>query len=113
MIIRRIEVKDTREFRESENKRYSFVAIFFSLPWCCIMPAFFSMLGFLGAAGTTRLLFKETLIPLFIISLLLLGRAHYLIYFKKYGSAISRAVVWVSTIGALALWAIRFGLIII
>jgi len=113
MIIRRIEVKDARELGERGNKRYSLGAVFFSLPWCCITPAVLSLLGFFGAAGTTRLVFNEALFPLFIVSILLLGRAHYLIYFKKYGSAISRVVVWISTIGALALWAFRFGLITI
>ncbi|TDI76496.1 MAG: hypothetical protein E2O87_00140 [Bacteroidetes bacterium] len=113
MIFRRIEVIDARESRERGNKRYSLAGFFLSLPWCCITPATLSLLGFFGAAGTTRLVFKEALSPLFIVSLLLLGRAHYLIYFKKHGSSLSRVVVWISTIGALALWAFRFRLIAI
>jgi len=113
MIIRRIEVTDARESREKGNKRYSLAGFFLSLPLCCITPAALSLLGFFGAAGTTRLVLRGTLIPLFIVSILLLGRAHYLIYFKKHGSSLSRVVVWISTIGALALWAFRFGLITI
>jgi len=112
MIIRRIEVKDAEDIKEKGKAGLSLAALFFSLPWCCIMPAAFSVLSFIGAAGTTRLVFKEALFPLFIVSILLLGRAHYLIYFKKHGSSLSsRVVVWISTIGALALWAFRFGII--
>ena len=113
MIIRRIEVKDARELRERGNKRYSLAGFFLSLPWCCLMPAAFSVLGFLGAAGAAGGFLVEVFYPLFVISILLLGRAHYLIYFKKHGSSLSRVVVWISTIGALALWAFRFGLITI
>jgi len=113
MIIRRIEVKDARELRERGNKRYSLAGFFLSLPWCCITPAIFSLLGFFGAAGAARILLKEFLIPLFVISLLLLARANYIIYFKKHGGSLSRAVVWLSTIGALTLWAFGLGLITI
>ena len=110
MIIKRIEVKDAKEIKEKRKVKLSLVAFFLSLPWCCITPAVLSLLGFFGAAGATRLFLKEILLPLFIISLLLLGRAHYLIYFKKHGSRIGKAVVWASTIGAITLWALRFGL---
>ena len=111
MILRRIKVKSTKEIKEKGEAKSSLMAFFLSLPWCCITPAALSLLGFLGAAGTVRLLLKEALFPLFGICLLLLGRAHYLIYFKKHGSRVSRLVVWASTSGALALWAFRFGLI--
>ncbi len=108
MIIRKIEVRDVRDKGKAE---LSLAAFFFSLPWCCITPPLLAVLGFFGAAGTARLLFKEALFPLFILSVLFLGRAHYLIYFKKRGSEMSRAIVWLSTIGAFTLWALRFGLI--
>lgn len=113
MIIRRIEVKNAKEIKEKGKIQLSLIAFFLSLPLCCITPAALSLLGFFGAAGAARLLLEEITFPLFGISLLLLGRAHYLIYFKKHGSRISRVVVWASTIGALALWAFRFGLIAI
>jgi len=113
MIRKRIEVKDINEVKANGNVKLSIGAFFFSIPWCCITPAGLSLFGFLGAAGAARGLLIEAFYPLFIISLLLLGRAHYLIYFKKHGSRISKAVVWASTIGALALWAFRFGLIAI
>ena len=113
MIIRRIEVKDAKEIKEKGRAELSLVAFLLSLPWCCITPAALSLIGFLGAAGAARLLLKEALFPLLGISLFLLVRAHYLIYFKRHGSRVSRTLVWVSTIGALALWAFRFGLIAI
>jgi hypothetical protein len=113
MIIRRIEVKDTKEVKENGNVTLCLAAFFLSLPWCCITPAALSLLGFLGAVGEARLFVSEITFPLFGISLLLLGRAHYLIHFKKHGGRISRAVVWASTIGALALWAFNFGLTVI
>jgi hypothetical protein len=105
MIRKRIEVK------ANGNVKLSLGAFFLSLPWCCITPAALSLLGFLGAAGAAKGLLTEALYPLFIISLFLLGRANYLSFYKKYGSKVSRAVVFASTIGTLALWAFRFGLL--
>jgi len=110
MIRKRIEVKEVNKVKANGNVKLSLGAFFFSIPWCCITPAGLSLFGFLGAAGTVRGLLMEAFYPLFIISLLLLGRANYLILFKKHGSRISRAVVFVSTFGALALWAFRLGL---
>ena len=110
MIIKRISVKDTKEIKARGKSELSVLAFFLSLPWCCITPAVLSLLGFFGAVGTVNLLLKEITFPLFVFSLLLLGRAHYLIYFKKHGSGLSKALVWVFTIGAVTLWAIRFGL---
>lgn len=111
MIVKKIEVNDTRELRRRENTRFSLLGFFFSLPWCCITPAALSLLGFFGAAGATRLLLKEILFPLFLVSFLLLGRANYLSFYRRHGSRISRVVVLVFTILALALWVFRFGLI--
>ena len=108
MITRKIEVKDVRELRESQNMRYSLGGFFLSLPWCCITPA---VLSLFGAVGATRGFLLEVFYPLFVISVLLLGRANYLSFYKKRGSRISRALVLVSTIGVFALWAFRFGLL--
>jgi len=113
MIFRRIEVRDAKEIEENENTRLSLVALFLSLPWCCIMPAALSVFGFLGAAGSTRIILKGILFPIFFVSILFLVRAHYLIYIKKNAHSFSRTIVWISTFGALALWAFRFGLITI
>ncbi|MGB7291704.1 MAG: hypothetical protein WBD99_06010 [Thermodesulfobacteriota bacterium] len=113
MIRKRIEVKDLNELKANGNVKLSLGALFFSIPWCCITPVGLSLLGFFGAAGATRLFLVEVLFPLFIVSLLLLGRAHYLIYYKRHGSRISKTVTWAFTVGALALWASRFGLMAI
>jgi len=113
MITRRIEVKDARGNRGRGIKRYSLAGLLFSLPWCCITPLAFSLLGFLGAAGTTGDFLIEFLYPIFAISILLLGRANYLSFYKKQGSMISRALVLIFTAIALSLWAFRFGLITI
>ncbi|MCH7519343.1 MAG: hypothetical protein IH964_09990 [Candidatus Dadabacteria bacterium] len=111
MITRKIEVKDVRELRESGNMRYSLTGFFLSLPWCCITPALLSLFGFFGAVGATRGFLLEVSYPLFVISILLLGRANYLSFYKMRGSRISRALVLISTSVALTLWAFRFGLI--
>jgi len=111
MITRKIEVKDIRELREDQNMGYSLAGFFFSLPWCCITPALLSLFGFFGAVGATRGFLLEVFYPLFLISVLLLGRANYLSFYKKRGSRVSRALVLISTAFALILWAFRFGLI--
>jgi len=113
MITRRIEVKNAREYNGKGIKRYSLAGLFFSLPLCCITPLVFSLLGFLGSAGTTGDFLIEFLYPIFAISILLLGRANYLSFYKKQGSRISRALVLIFTAIALSLWAFRFGLIIV
>lgn len=111
MIVKRIEVKDSTGTESGNKAGLSLMAVLFSLPWCCITPAFLSLLGFFGAAGAARVLLAEAVYPLFAVSILLLGRANYLSFYKKRGSGTSRAVVLVSTVGALALWAVRFGVI--
>ncbi len=111
MIKRRIEVEDLRELRKSQNMGYSLGGFFLSLPWCCMTPSILSFFGFFGSVGATRGFLSEIYYPLFVISVLLLGRANYLSFYKKRGNRISRALVLVSTIGALALWSFRFGLL--
>lgn len=111
MIIKRIQVRDSTEPKSGDKAKLGLTAFFFSLPWCCITPAFLSLLGFFGAAGATKVFLMGVFYPLFLISIFLLGRANYRSFYKKHGSDTSRAVVVVSTIGALALWAFRFGLI--
>jgi hypothetical protein len=111
MIIKRIEVKDAKEIKDKGKSELSILAFFLSLPWCCLTPAALSLLGFFGAAGASRLFLKEILFPLFLVSFLLLGRGNYLSFYRKQGSRISRVVVLVFTILALALWVFRFGLI--
>ncbi|MFQ5668080.1 MAG: hypothetical protein ACE5I7_16825 [Candidatus Binatia bacterium] len=77
----------------------------FSLPWCCIAPALLAALGAAGV-GVARQL-TVGLMPLFLaVSVLVLGRAHYLIW-RGHGRRATRLVVWVSTAFAATLWFIR------
>ena len=46
-----------------------------------------------------------------VISAAFLGRAHYLLYWRKHGNRLSIVLVWFSTATAVVLWAYRFGLI--
>lgn len=85
-------------------KQNSLAGGFFVLPWCCIVPAGFSLLGLAGvaAAGNT----VEAFSPLFIlIALFFLGRAHYLIHIKKQGNRTSHVITWFSTLMAISVWA--------
>ncbi|RMG52268.1 MAG: hypothetical protein D6723_09015 [Acidobacteria bacterium] len=66
-------------------------------------PAVFSLLGLAGV-GTARLIAAK-LTPVFLVlAILLLGRAHYLIYVKKHGTPASRLIVWIATIATAGLW---------
>jgi len=111
MIIRKIEVIDVTEIERKGKAKLGVAALLISLPWCCVAPGVLSLLGLFVATKAARILFNEALIPLFIFSLVLLGTAHYQIYFKNHGSRASRIIVGASTIGTLALWAFRFGII--
>lgn len=82
----------------------------FSLPWCCIIPGVFALLGLAGVALARSVTAGFT--PyLLAVSVLFLGRAHYLIYVKRRGSRASRVVAWLSTVMALSLWAVRWRLL--
>lgn len=107
MIKKKIELLNNTELKNTGSGISGFLL---SLPWCCIAPAFLSLYGFLGAAGSTRIFVSEIFYPLFFLSILFLARAGYLSFYRKKGSNLSRAVVFVSIIGALILWGFRFGL---
>jgi len=75
----------------------------FALPWCCIVPAGFSLMGLAGVASA-RTGF-EGFAPFFLlIALFFLGRAHYLIHIKKQGNRASHVLTWVSTLLAVSIW---------
>lgn len=81
-----------------------------SLPWCCIIPGIFALLGLAGVALARSVTAGFT--PyLLVVSVLFLARAHYLIYVKRQGSGFSHVVVWLSTLLALTLWAVRWRLL--
>ncbi|VAX31265.1 hypothetical protein MNBD_NITROSPIRAE01-440 [hydrothermal vent metagenome] len=84
-------------------KRNSLTGGLFAMPWCCIVPAGFSLLGLAGVTAA-RTVF-ESATPFFIlVSLFFLGRAHYLISVKKYGNRLSHVVTWISTVVAVSVW---------
>ncbi len=71
----------------------------FALPWCCIVPAAFSLMGLAGVTAARSAV--ETFTPFFLlIALFFLGRAHYLIYVKKQGNRASHVLTWLSTLVA-------------
>jgi hypothetical protein len=78
-------------------------SLLFSIPWCCVLPAALSALG-LGSAVAARLAAWKLNPLFFILAALFLGRAHYLLYWKRHGSAWSRRLTWGATVLALALW---------
>ena len=78
-----------------------------AMPWCCIIPAIFSLLGLAGVAVAQEI--TGGLVPyLLAVSVLFLGRAHYLLYVKHQGNWTSHILTWASTVLALTLWGLRW-----
>lgn len=78
-------------------------SVIFSIPWCCVLPAILSLAG-LGSAVAARGLALK-LNPLFLfLSVVFLGRAHYLLYWKGHGNIWSRRLTWGATVLVAALW---------
>ena len=90
-----------------DTKRTGMIGGVFALPWCCIIPAVFSVLGLAGVAVAREV--TGGLVPyLLAVSVLFLGRAHYLIYIKHQGNRVSHIVTWAATFLAITLWGIRW-----
>jgi hypothetical protein len=69
----------------------------FALPWCCISPGIFSVIGLAGMDLSRQV--TGNLSPiLLVMSLFFLGRVHFLLYVKAQGSRTSAVVTWVSTL---------------
>jgi len=69
------------------------------VPWCCVAPAVLSLLGVSGLSFGVLTRIETNLFPyLAIIAVVLLGRAHYLLYAKHQGNRLSRVVSWASTV---------------
>jgi len=84
-------------------------AVLFSLPWCCVLPAVFSLLGLAGIGGAVRVSAMQMVPYLLVISVFFLGRAHWLIHVRDQGNRVSRVLVWVSTgiaVSFMAYWGI-------
>ncbi len=68
------------------------------VPWCCVAPAMFSLLGVTGFSFGILTRIEATWFPyLAILAVVLLGRAHYLLYIKHQGNRVSPVVTWAST----------------
>ena len=69
------------------------------VPWCCVAPAVFSLLGVTGLSFGVLTRIEATWFPyLAILAVVLLGRAHYLLYIKHQGNPLSRVITWASTV---------------
>ncbi len=68
------------------------------VPWCCVAPAVFSLLGVTGLSFGVLTRIETNLFPyLVIMAVVLLGRAHYLLFVKRQGNQLSRIITWAST----------------
>ncbi len=88
-------------------KQNSLTGGLFSLPWCCIVPASFSLMGLAGVAVSTSLM-KELAPFLLFIGLFFIGRAHVLIYVKKQGNRTSHLITWLSSLVAMTVWGLQW-----
>ena len=96
------------QIKRKIHKKSSIIAVFFSLPWCCILPAIFSLLGLISGIGAARIWSIKFTPILFIFSLLFLARAHWLLYGRHQDSLASAILVWISTVFVSILWILRF-----
>jgi len=68
------------------------------VPWCCVAPAVFSLLGVTGLSfGVLTRIEANLFLYLVIMAVVLLGRAYYLLYAKHQGNRLSRMITWAST----------------
>lgn len=76
--------------------------VFAAVPWCCVLPAGFALLGLTGA-GVARVAAAD-LMPVFLgLTAALLGRAHYAMHVRHQGNPWSRRIVWISTLLAVVM----------
>jgi len=75
-------------------------------PWCCVAPAALSLVGITGLSVGVLTRIETALFPyMAILAVILIGRAHYLLYAKGQGNRMSRIVTW----GATALVGVMVG----
>lgn len=79
---------------------------FLALPWCCVIPILFSLLG-LSSIVSGAFLMRITPI-LLVISIGFLGYANYWVYSGKCKLRRNKIIVQISTIFAILLWALSF-----
>ena len=87
------------------------LSVFFSVPWCCVLPAVLSLGGLAAGLGALQY-WSIKLIPFFFaLSVFFLGRALWVIYVRHQGNPTSVTITWISTIIAALFWSVRFGII--
>lgn len=93
--------------KEKTSLKATGAALFFSLPWCCILPALFSLLS-VGTVMASRL-FLQKLNPLFfVVSLVFLSRALFLHFVRGEGAKWAKGVTLASALFVGAYWLYRF-----
>ena len=81
-----------------KERTWSLLGAGVMVPWCCLTPAALSLVGITGLSVGTLVQIDSTLFPyLAVLSVGLLGRAHYLIALKHQGNRLSRIITWTST----------------
>ena len=86
--------------------RNTALAALVSLPWCCILPAVLSLLSLTGAMISRVWIARLTWVFL-PLSVLLLGRAFWLLYVKHQGRPWTRRLTWAAAFLVVILWAPR------
>lgn len=90
-----------------DSKQSGVMGGIFAIPWCCVIPSGFSLLGLAGTAMVRQVM--EGLVPyLLLLSVLFLGRAHYLLYIRHQGNRVSQGITWTATALAITFWSTRF-----
>ena len=88
--------------------RHGTLALFGSIPWCCVVPAALSLLS-LGGTLAVRLAALTRLSLYFLpVAAFLLGRAFWLMYVRRQGSPRARRITWAAALLSVALWIWRF-----
>ncbi len=98
---------------QGENKgmlrfpgRNSALAALLSLPWCCVLPALLSFVSLAGAV--VSMVWIAKLFWVFLpLSVLLLGRAFWLLYVKHQGRPWTRQLTWAAAFLVVILWVPR------
>ncbi len=84
----------------------SSLSVFFSVPWCCVLPAALSFVS-LASAAAARVALMKLMLPLFLLSVAFLAYAHYRVWVRKHGHRTSKIVVLVNTVLVILLWSWR------
>ena len=87
------------------KERASVLGVLLSLPWCRITPALLSFVS-VGSAAAARVAVGILLVPLFAVSVVVLGYAHYRVWVQGIGRGhrAGTMVLVVNTVLMFSLW---------